>query len=107
MATPKLTPCQFAPEFAPNAAKTRTLQSIMDKIASEAEKRRASGAVATTAYPVKRKDPLTTAVNGSHLVEPTGIEPATSWLQTRALSQLSYGPSGASTRCTGLFVWHI
>ena len=25
----------------------------------------------------------------------------------QGLSQLSYGPSGASTRCTGLFVWHI
>ncbi len=30
----------------------------------------------------------------TEMVELTGIEPATSWLQTQALSQLSYSPVG-------------
>ena len=55
----------------------------MDKIASAAEESSDAEAVGVSAYPVKRKDPLTMAVNGSYQVEPTGIEPATSWMQTR------------------------
>ena len=74
---------QFAPEFAPTTGKTRTVQSIMDKIASAAEKSSDPEAVDVSACPVKRNNPLTTAVNGLHFVEPTGIEPATSWMQIR------------------------
>jgi len=55
----------LAPMLAPTLGKTRTLQSILDKVASEAGKSRAGDAVAASAYPVKRKDPLTTVVNGS------------------------------------------
>ena len=78
------TPSPFASTFAPTTGKTRTLQSIMDKIASEAEKSRATDAVDASACPVKRKDPLTTAVNGLCEEErQKGFEPATSWLQTR------------------------
>jgi hypothetical protein len=50
------------------------LQSIVDKAASEAEKPQTAAAVAVTAYPVKRNNPLTTAVNGLRRVEPKGIE---------------------------------
>ena len=71
----------FAPAFAPTTGKTGTLQSIMDKIASAGEKSSDAEAVDVSACPVKRNNPLTTAVNGLRLVEPTGIEPATSWLQ--------------------------
>jgi hypothetical protein len=74
---------QFAPKFAPTTGKTRTLQSIMGRIASEAKKPLAFDSVAVSACPVKRNNPLTCVVNGLHRVEPTGIEPATSWLQTR------------------------
>ena len=81
--TDDLTACQFAPKFAPTTGKTRTLQSIMGKIASAAEKSRAADAVAVSACPVKQNNPLTTAVNGLRNVEPNGIEPSTSWLQTR------------------------
>ncbi len=74
---------QLAPTLAPTTGKTRTLQSIMDKIASAAEESNDAEAVDVSACPVKRNNPLTTAVNGLRLVEPTGIEPATSWMQTR------------------------
>ena len=40
-------------------------------------------AVAASAYPVKQNNPLTTVVNGLLRVEPKGIEPSTSWMQTR------------------------
>lgn len=53
---------------------------VIGKIASEVEKVREAGAVAVSAYPVKKNDPLTTAVNGSHKERETGFEPATSSL---------------------------
>jgi hypothetical protein len=74
---------QLAPMLAPTTGKTGTLQSIMDKIAGAAEESRDADAVAVSACPVKQNNPLTTAVNGLLEVEPTGIEPATSWMQTR------------------------
>ena len=70
----------LAPTFAPTTGKTCTLRSIMDRIASEAEKSSPSDAVAVSAYPVKRNNPLTTAVNGLHEERETGIEPATTSL---------------------------
>ncbi len=59
------TASQFAPEFAPTFGKPCTLQSIMDKIASADKKSSDSESVDVTACVVKRKDPLTTAVNES------------------------------------------
>ena len=70
----------LAPTLAPTSVKTRTLQSIMDKIASEAERTRPCDSVAVSAYPAKRNNPLTTAVNGLHGERETGIEPATTSL---------------------------
>jgi hypothetical protein len=58
---------QFAPEFAPTIGKTCTLGSILDKIATNGGLRRDADAVAVSAYPVKRKDPLTTTVNRSSM----------------------------------------
>jgi integrase len=73
---------QFAPGFAPTTGKPCLLGSILDKAAAEAEKIGEEETVAVSACPVERNNPLTTAVNGLRRVEPTGIEPATSWLQT-------------------------
>jgi hypothetical protein len=58
----------------------------MDKIANAGEKSNDAEAVDVSACPVKRNNPLTTAVNGLRLVEPNGIEPSTSWMQTRMSS---------------------
>jgi hypothetical protein len=60
--------------LAPTTGKTNTLQSIMDKIASAAEESSDAEAVDVSACPVKRNNPLTTAVNGLRLVEPTGLK---------------------------------
>jgi hypothetical protein len=60
--TDDLTPSPLVPVLVPTTGKTRTLQSIVDKIASAAEGREAT--VAASAYAVKRNNPLTTAVNG-------------------------------------------
>ena len=81
--------CQFAPEFAPTTGKTRTLQSILDKIASEAEQSRATEAVAASAYPVKQNNPLTSAVNGLLGVGGRGLEPPTPSLSSWCSNQLS------------------
>ncbi len=75
--------CQFAPKFAPTTGKPCTLQSIMGKIASAAEKSRATAAVAASAYPVKRNNPLTSAVNGLQEVERRRVELPTSALRTQ------------------------
>jgi hypothetical protein len=45
-----------------------------EKIASAGEKSSAAEAVVVSACPVKRNNPLTTAVNGLRLVEPTGLK---------------------------------
>jgi hypothetical protein len=81
--TDDLTASPFAPAFAPTTGKPSILGSILDKVAGEAKQLRALDAVAISAYPVKQNNPLTRAVNGLRIVEPTGIEPATSWMQTR------------------------
>jgi integrase len=74
------TACQFAPEFVPGVGKPRTLQSIVDKVASEAKRSRLAHTVAVSSYAVKQNNPLATAVNGLHLERETGFEPATSSL---------------------------
>jgi hypothetical protein len=83
------TASQFAPEFAPTTGNTRTLQSILDRIAGEAEKSRATDAVAASAYPVKQNNPLTSAVNGLRGVGGRGLEPPTPSLSSWCSNQLS------------------
>ncbi len=80
--TDDLTTSSLVPTLVPTSGKPCTLVSILDLITTNGGKSKNAGTVAVSAYPVKRKDPLTIAVNGSSLVEPTGIEPATYWLQT-------------------------
>jgi integrase len=63
--TEDLTPSPLVPTLVPTGGKPCTLQSILDKIASAAEKSGAANAVAASAYLVKQKDPLTTLVIGS------------------------------------------
>ena len=75
-------PSQFAPKFAPAIGKTVPLQSIVDKATSEADRIDDAEAIAVSAYPVKRKNPLTTMVNGLHNVETMGLEPTTPSLQS-------------------------
>ena len=53
------------------------------RLQAQAEKAREAEAVAASAYPVKRKDPLTTAVNGLRQVERRRVEPPTSALRTQ------------------------
>jgi hypothetical protein len=77
------TPSSLVRNLVPTAGQAVPLQSILDTIADEAGKLRMTDAIAASACVVKRKDPPTIAVNGLRLVEPTGIEPATSWMQTR------------------------
>jgi hypothetical protein len=63
--TDDLLPSPLVPTLVPNSGKSRTLQSIVDKAASEAEKPGIIDTVAPSACVVNRKDPLTIAVNGS------------------------------------------
>jgi hypothetical protein len=60
---------------------TTTLRSTFDGAASEGEKPPMSVAIAARVYPVQRKDPLTTAVNGSCEVERRRVELPTSALR--------------------------
>jgi hypothetical protein len=62
---------------------------VIGKIASDVEKVGEAGTVAVSAYPVKRKGPLTTTVNGSHLERETGFGPATSSLGSNTLTVVS------------------
>jgi len=56
---------QFAPGFAPTTGKPKTLQSIPVLLSNLKSADVADEALAVSACVVKRKDPLTTAVNGS------------------------------------------
>ncbi len=80
--TDNLTPSPLAPTLAPTAGKTRTLQSIRDKIAIIAEKSNTIETLAASAYPVKQNNPLTTAVSGLHDVGDAGLEPVASSLSS-------------------------
>ena len=71
---------QFAPGFAPTTGKSITLQSIVDKAASNVERIAEGKAIAVSAYPVKRNKPLTILVYGLQKERETGLEPATSSL---------------------------
>jgi hypothetical protein len=80
---------RFAPEFMPATGKTRTLQSILDKIAGEAEKSWATDAIAASVCRVKQNNPLTSAVNGLRGVGGRGLEPPTPSLSSWCSNQLS------------------
>jgi integrase len=71
------TPSPLVPTLVPTTVKSSTLQSIIDKAASAAQKSGATNAVDVSAYPVKQNNPLTRAVNGLLGVGDTGLEPVT------------------------------
>ena len=70
----------------PAADATRVFQTKRPAPGGEAEK---AGTVAVSAFPVKRNNPLTTAVNGLRKVETNGIEPSTPSLQSNRQSDAS------------------
>lgn len=59
------TPSALVPNLVPTTGKTCTLGAILDKITTNGCFRNEADALAVSAYPVKRKDPLTTVVNES------------------------------------------
>jgi hypothetical protein len=79
----------LTPPLALTIGETRTLQSILDKVASESKKSRSADAVVVTACPVKQENPLTTAVNGLLEVGDIGLEPTTPSLSSWCSNQLS------------------
>ena len=62
--TDDLTPSPLVPVFAPTSGKPCILGSILDKATGNRGEARKAGAVAVSACPVKRNNPLTSAVNG-------------------------------------------
>ena len=70
----------LVPTLVPTTGKTSILGSILDTVAGKASKNASSFSLAASAYPVKRNNPLTTAVNGLLRERETGIEPATTSL---------------------------
>jgi hypothetical protein len=56
---------QFAPKFAPTSGNLCILGSILDKVTSNRGEAVEAGAVAASAYPVKRNEPLSMLDNGS------------------------------------------
>jgi integrase len=73
----------LAPTLAPTFGKTCMLGSILDKVACESTRGRRSAGGSASACVVKRKDPLTTLVNGSSIVERRRVELPTSALRTQ------------------------
>ncbi len=76
--TDDLRASEFAPKFAPTPDKPCKLWSIVGNLSSESPKEPETGGVAVSACPVKRKDPLTIAVNGSFGVGGPRLELGTS-----------------------------
>ncbi len=74
---------QFAPKFAPTRCKPSLTQSSTVKTAADERSSPAEPRVSAIVVPVKRKSPLTWAVNGLHQVERKGVEPSTSALRTQ------------------------
>ena len=58
-------PLPLVPTLVPTTGKTCTLAAILDKITTNGGDGKKADTLAASAYPVKRKDPLTTAVNES------------------------------------------
>lgn len=76
------TPSPLVPVLVPTSGKRCKLWSILDKAAGKGGEAAEGGTVAASAYLVKRKDPLTTAVNGSGQVGVTRLELVTSSLSS-------------------------
>jgi len=87
--TDDLTPSPLVPVLVPTAGKPCILGAILDKVTADTAKIGKAVAAAVSACPVKRKSPLTTAVNGLHPVGATGLEPVTSSLSSWRSNQLS------------------
>jgi len=62
--TDNSTPSRFAPGFAPTTGKPCISGATLDKTTDNRGEGRKAATVAASAYPDKRKDPLTSAVNG-------------------------------------------
>jgi hypothetical protein len=73
----KLPTSQLVPNLVPTTGKTSILGAILDNLTAKTVEKQTVDDVAVSAYTVKEKDPLTTGVNGSYQVEPTGIESLT------------------------------
>jgi hypothetical protein len=80
--TDNLSASPLVPVLVPTAGKPCILGSILDKATGTRGEAEVAGAVAVSACPVKRNNPLTSAVNGLRKVETNGIEPSTPSLQS-------------------------
>ncbi len=87
--TDDLRASQFAVEFAVNAGQSGVLQSTPVRKSKPAASDALGGVLVASACPVKRNNPLTTAVNGLLRVGVTGLEPVTSSLSSWRSNQLS------------------
>ena len=85
----KLLASQLVPNLVPTTGKTSILESILDKVTVEADRKESVEAVGVSAYAVKRKTPLTTSVNGVFNVGGKGLEPSTPSLSSWCSNQLS------------------
>ena len=71
---------EFAPAFVPKGCKPSANQSITDTTAGNWLDCHATNEDNVSCYAAKRKQPLTSVVNGCHRERATGFEPATSSL---------------------------
>jgi hypothetical protein len=106
--TDNSTPSPLVPVLVPTTGKPCITLAILDKTTDNRGEGRKAGAVAVSAYPVKRKDPLTSAVNGpckSGRLDlnqrPLGPKPDSDDSETPILQGFTPTPSPVCTRvCT-------
>ncbi len=72
----------LVPTLVPTTGKSGILGSILDKLTGNRGEAKTTGTITASACPVKRNNPLTTAVNGLRRVETSGLEPPTPSLQS-------------------------